>query len=94
MQRLFKKLIILVVMLPLVLAACGGSSTTSNQTSSNGGNSSRSNIKFYVITHGQNLMQTYATQVSPEDRWAVVHYIRALQRSKRIQKAGRGCDAR
>src|SRR6516165_2505728 len=42
-------------MLPFVLAACGGSSsTTSNQTTSNGGgNSSRSNIKFYVITHGQ-----------------------------------------
>jgi simple sugar transport system substrate-binding protein len=53
MQRLFKKLIILVVMLPLVLAACGGSSTTSNQSTSSSGNSSRSNIKFYVITHGQ-----------------------------------------
>ncbi len=53
MQRLFKKLIILVVMLPFVLAACGGSSTTSNQSTSNGGNSARSNLKFYVITHGQ-----------------------------------------
>jgi simple sugar transport system substrate-binding protein len=52
-NRLFKKLIILVVMLPIVLAACGGSSTTSNQSSTSGGNSSRSNIKFYVITHGQ-----------------------------------------
>ncbi len=54
MQRLFKKLIILLVMLPLVLAACSGGGTTSNQSTSNGGgNSSRSNIKFYVITHGQ-----------------------------------------
>jgi simple sugar transport system substrate-binding protein len=52
-NRLFKKLIILVVMLPFALAACGGSSTTSNQSSTSGGNSSRSNIKFYVITHGQ-----------------------------------------
>jgi simple sugar transport system substrate-binding protein len=53
-NRLFKKLIILLVMLPLVLAACASSSATSNQTTSNGGgNSSRSNIKFYVITHGQ-----------------------------------------
>jgi simple sugar transport system substrate-binding protein len=51
--RLFKKLIILVVMLPLVLVACGGSSTTNNQSSTSGGNSSRANIKFYVITHGQ-----------------------------------------
>ncbi len=54
MNQLFKKLIILVVMLPIVLAACGGSSSsTSNQSSTSGGNSSRSNIKFYVITHGQ-----------------------------------------
>src|SRR6266446_8117748 len=52
MQRLFKKLIILVVMLPFVLAACGGSSTT-NQSTNNSGNSSRANLKFYVITHGQ-----------------------------------------
>jgi simple sugar transport system substrate-binding protein len=52
-NRLFKKLIILVVMLPLVLVACGGSSTTNNQSSTSGGNSSRANIKFYVITHGQ-----------------------------------------
>src|SRR5438094_10404354 len=41
-------------MLPFALAACGGSSSsTSNQSTSSGGNSSRSNIKFYVITHGQ-----------------------------------------
>jgi simple sugar transport system substrate-binding protein len=52
-NRLFKKLIILAVMLPLVLVACGGSSTTNNQSSTSGGNSSRANIKFYVITHGQ-----------------------------------------
>ena len=54
MQRLFKKLIILFVMLPLVLVACANNSSTSNQSTSNGGgNSSRSNLKFYVITHGQ-----------------------------------------
>src|SRR6266480_1539493 len=53
MHRLFKNLIILVVMLPFILTACGGSGTTSNQSSTSGGNSSRSNIKFYVITHGQ-----------------------------------------
>src|SRR5437764_1531689 len=53
MQRLFKKLIILFVMLPLVLVECANNRSTSNQTTSNGGNSSRSNIKFYVITHGQ-----------------------------------------
>jgi len=53
MQRLFKNLIILVVMLPFILVACGGSSSTSNQSTSSNGNSSRSNLKFYVITHGQ-----------------------------------------
>jgi mono/diheme cytochrome c family protein len=37
---------------------------------------------FHVATAGQNLMPAYASQVSPEDRWAIVHYIRALQRSK------------
>ena len=26
-------------------------------------------------------MPSYATQIVPEDRWAVVHFVRALQRS-------------
>ena len=34
---------------------------------------------FYVITHGRNLMGPYAAQIEPEDRWAVVAYVRALQ---------------
>lgn len=34
---------------------------------------------FYVITHGRNLMGAYGAQVTPEDRWAVVAYLRALQ---------------
>ena len=36
---------------------------------------------FHVITRGQNLMPSYASQVLPEDRWAVIHYVRALQRA-------------
>ncbi|MFA3782064.1 quinol:electron acceptor oxidoreductase subunit ActD [Melioribacteraceae bacterium 4301-Me] len=36
---------------------------------------------FYVITEGQNIMPSYATQLTPEERWAVILYIRALQRS-------------
>lgn len=37
---------------------------------------------FYsVITNGFGAMPDYAQQVSPEDRWAIVAYIRALQRS-------------
>jgi len=34
---------------------------------------------FWVITHGRNLMGPYAAQVTVEDRWAVVAYVRALQ---------------
>lgn len=36
---------------------------------------------FHVITRGQNLMPSYAGQVLPEDRWAAIHYVRALQRA-------------
>ncbi|MBY0471685.1 cytochrome c [bacterium] len=37
---------------------------------------------YHVMSMGQNLMPSYASQVSAADRWAIVHYIRALQRSK------------
>jgi mono/diheme cytochrome c family protein len=37
---------------------------------------------FHVITAGQNLMPAYRAQVDTADRWAIIHYIRALQRSK------------
>jgi len=36
---------------------------------------------FHIITRGQNLMPSYASQILPEDRWAVVYYVRALQRA-------------
>ena len=36
---------------------------------------------FHVITEGQNVMPSYATQLSREERWATILYIRALQRS-------------
>jgi mono/diheme cytochrome c family protein len=35
-----------------------------------------------VISAGQNLMPSYASQVASADRWAIIHYVRALQRSK------------
>lgn len=38
---------------------------------------------YHVISAGQNLMPSYASQVAPADRWAAIHYIRALQRSKK-----------
>jgi mono/diheme cytochrome c family protein len=34
---------------------------------------------FYVITHGRNLMGPYQSQIVPEDRWAIVAYVRAQQ---------------
>jgi len=38
---------------------------------------------FYdVITNGFGAMQDYAAQVEPRDRWAIVAYIRVLQRSQ------------
>ncbi len=36
---------------------------------------------YHIITEGQNVMPAYTSQLEPEERWAVVHYIRALQRS-------------
>jgi mono/diheme cytochrome c family protein len=38
---------------------------------------------FYdVMTDGYGIMYSYADRVTPEDRWAIVAYIRALQRSQ------------
>jgi hypothetical protein len=38
---------------------------------------------FHVITKGQGIMPAYAQQIQPEDRWAVIHYVRALQRAEK-----------
>jgi mono/diheme cytochrome c family protein len=37
---------------------------------------------FHVITRGQNDMPSYASQISAEERWAIVHYVRVLQRAQ------------
>jgi mono/diheme cytochrome c family protein len=37
---------------------------------------------FEVMTEGYGAMYSYAARVSPEDRWAIVAYIRALQLSQ------------
>lgn len=36
---------------------------------------------FHIITRGQNLMPSYASQILPEDRWAAIYYVRALERA-------------
>ena len=37
---------------------------------------------FNTITYGKNLMGAYGANVSIQDRWAIVAYVRALQRSR------------
>lgn len=36
---------------------------------------------FAVVTEGQNTMPSYASQLSFDDRWVVINYLRALQRA-------------
>ena len=37
---------------------------------------------YQTITNGKGQMSSYAAQVKPRDRWAIVAYVRALQRSR------------
>jgi mono/diheme cytochrome c family protein len=37
---------------------------------------------FHTISYGKNLMQGYAPQIPISDRWAIIAYLRALQRSR------------
>ena len=36
---------------------------------------------FNTITHGKNLMGSYGANIDIQDRWAIIAYLRALQRS-------------
>ncbi len=36
---------------------------------------------YHVITNGQNVMPSYEKSISRDDRWAIIHYVRVLQRS-------------
>lgn len=42
---------------------------------------------FHVISRGQQTMPSYAFQLDPAQRWAVVHYVRVLQRAARPTSA-------
>lgn len=42
---------------------------------------------YHVITEGQNAMPSYATQISREDRWAIIHYLRVLQRAQHAKES-------
>ena len=37
---------------------------------------------FNTITHGKNTMMAYGPNVTVHDRWAIITYLRALQRSQ------------
>ena len=37
---------------------------------------------FDVMTRGYGDMPSYASQIAPRDRWAIIAYIRALQLSR------------
>jgi mono/diheme cytochrome c family protein len=42
---------------------------------------------FNTISNGKGIMQPYGSQVPPLDRWAIIAYLRALQRSQQATVA-------
>lgn len=42
---------------------------------------------FTIITDGTRVMPSYASRIRPEDRWAIIAYIRALQVSQHTEAA-------
>lgn len=38
---------------------------------------------YHTITFGLNMMGSHASQISPEDRWKIVHYVQELQGKKK-----------
>lgn len=49
---------------------------------------------FQVMTSGFATMPSYAMQVSPEDRWAIAAYVKALQLSRNVSAADLSADER
>ena len=49
---------------------------------------------FNTITHGKNTMGAYGPTVAVEDRWAIIAYLRALQKSQRVTVAELPADLR
>jgi mono/diheme cytochrome c family protein len=42
---------------------------------------------YHIITNGQNAMPSYARQVTRDERWAIVDYIRVLQRAQNAKES-------
>jgi len=49
---------------------------------------------FDVVTNGLGVMQNYAAQIQPRDRWAIIAYIRALQFSQNANVADLPADVK
>jgi hypothetical protein len=49
---------------------------------------------FNTITNGKNTMFPYADKLSPDDRWAVIAYVRVLQRAQHATLADVPADLR
>ena len=49
---------------------------------------------FNTISNGRNTMQGYASQIPVEDRWAIVLYVRALQRTQHPSPGDRQAQIR
>ena len=43
---------------------------------------------FHILTYGKGLMPSYAGQISREDRWNVIAYVRSLQQAEAPGSAG------
>jgi hypothetical protein len=37
---------------------------------------------FHTITHGRNRMWSHKSQINPEERWKIVHYVQKLQKGE------------
>jgi mono/diheme cytochrome c family protein len=44
---------------------------------------------FHILTYGQKNMPSYASQISPTDRWKVILYVRSLQQKAQQEKERR-----
>jgi hypothetical protein len=42
---------------------------------------------YHVMTDGQNVMPSYASQLTRDERWAIVHYVRVLQRAHNAKES-------
>jgi mono/diheme cytochrome c family protein len=42
---------------------------------------------YHIITTGQNVMPSYSRQITKEERWAIVDYIRVLQRAQNASQS-------